>query len=117
MLLQLQKFNLKVQYNKGKEMFQADTLSRAHLTEVNTCDFARELEAVDHTASLAMPTAQLLRIKDIASMDPVMMALRDTILRGWPPSKSGISETSLLSRKILFSRGPNWLFLPVCGER
>ena len=59
MLLRLQKFNLEVQYKKGKEISLMDTLSKAHLTEVNMCDFAQELEAVDHTTSLAMPTAQL----------------------------------------------------------
>ena len=90
MLLRLQKFNLKVRYKKGKEMFLADTLSRAHLTEVHACSFAQELEEVDHTAVLAMPAAQLQRIKDIVTNDPVMTNLRDTIQRGWPPSKSGV---------------------------
>ena len=51
MLLRLQKYNLKVKYKKGKEMFLADT-----------------------------------------SSNPVMSTLRDTIQRGWPPSKSGIPE-------------------------
>jgi len=46
MLLHLQKFNL-----KGKEMFLADTLSRVHPTEVHLCNFAQELEEIDHAAS------------------------------------------------------------------
>ena len=37
MLLRLQKFNLKVGYQKGAEMFLADTLSRAPLGDVGPC--------------------------------------------------------------------------------
>ena len=56
MLLQLQKFNIKVRYKRSKIMFLADTRTRAHLAEVHVCS---ELENIDHTASLAMPTRQL----------------------------------------------------------
>ena len=50
------------------------------------------LQEVDHTTSLAMPAAQLQRVKDIATTDSVITALRDIIQRGWPNTKSGISE-------------------------
>ena len=93
MLLRLQKYNLKVKYKKGKEMFLADTLSRAYLTGVHVCSFSQELEVIDHTVSLAIPVAQLQRLKNVSSSDPVMRTLRDTIQRGWPPSKSGIPES------------------------
>jgi len=39
MLLRLQKYSLKVTYKKGSEMFLADTLSRAHLSEIHSCGF------------------------------------------------------------------------------
>ncbi len=68
-------------------MFLVDTLSRAHLTEVHACNFAQELEEVDHTAILAMLAAQLQRIKDIVTNNPVMTNLRDIIQT---PSKSGV---------------------------
>ena len=93
MLLRLQKFNIKVKYKKGKEMFLADTLSRAYLTGVHACKFSNELEDVDHTASLAIPAAQLQRLKEISASDPVMRALRDTIQGGWPPSRTGLPES------------------------
>ena len=73
-------------------MFLADTLSRAPLANVHTCNLAQELEEVDQTASLALPAIQLQRIQDIASADPVMTALRDTVRKGWPALKSGLSE-------------------------
>ena len=34
------KYNLKVKYKKGKEMFLADTLSQAYLTGVHVCSFS-----------------------------------------------------------------------------
>ena len=47
---------------------------------------------MDQTSSLALPAIQLQRIQDIASADPVMTALRDTVKKGWPALKSGLSE-------------------------
>jgi len=91
MLLRLQKFTLNVKYKRGKELFLADTLSRAPLTKVQACDLL-ELEEVDQTVSLAMPAAQVQHIQDIASTDHVMVILRDTIQKGWPATKSGLSE-------------------------
>ena len=92
MLLRLQKFSLQVKYKRGKEMYLADTLSRAYVGGVHACDFAQGLEKVDHSGALAVPPAQLQRIKDIATSDPVMTALRDTIRMGWPPTKSAVPE-------------------------
>ena len=54
MLLKLQKYNLQVKYKREEKMFLADTLSCAYLPEVNTCEFAQNLENVDHTSSLAL---------------------------------------------------------------
>ena len=93
MLLRLQKFNLKVKYKRGKEMYLADTLSRAPVIGVHACSFAEELESVDHTTSLAIPTAQLQRLKDMSFHDPVMTVLKETIQKGWPSSKSEVPES------------------------
>ena len=70
-------------------MFLADTLSRAHLAAVHVCG---ELENIEHMASPAMPTGQLECLGKVASAHPIMEALRNG-LRGWPPSKSGISRS------------------------
>ena len=32
-------------------MYIADTLSHAHLADISTCEFSRDLEGVDHTQS------------------------------------------------------------------
>ena len=54
MLLRLQKYVLNVTYLKGEKMLIADTLSRAHLPDVNASVFVRELEEVDHRANLSV---------------------------------------------------------------
>ena len=92
MLLKLQKFNLKVTYKNGKSMYLADTLSQAYLPEVHTCAFTEELKEVDHTLALAITADCLQQIKHVSSDDPVMKALRETILHGWPDNKSNVPE-------------------------
>lgn len=48
----LQKYSLRVTFQKGQDMFLVDTLSRAFLPDVNTCEFTKELEEMDHGAFL-----------------------------------------------------------------
>jgi len=79
MLLRLQKFNLKVGYKKGPNMFLADTLSRAHLAEVSACEFTLSLAEVDHTMNLAIPQGQLQELKEAAKQDTVLHAISGTI--------------------------------------
>ena len=43
MLLRLQRYSLNVHYKKGKEMFLADTFSRAFTPETNVTAFVQEL--------------------------------------------------------------------------
>ena len=95
MLLKLQKFSLKVTYKNGKSMYLADTLSRAYLPEEHTCAFTEELKEIDHTLGLAITEDRLQQIKHVSSDDPVLQALRETILRGWPESKSDVPECVL----------------------
>ena len=92
LLLWLQKFNLMVRYKKGSEMFLADTLNRAHLAEVNACEFALSLQAIYHTMDLAIPESQLQELKEVAEQDPVLQALSSTICQGSPASKSSLPE-------------------------
>ena len=79
MLLRLQKYNLQVKYKRGEKMFLADTLSRAYLPEVNTCEFAQNLENVNHTSSLALSDDRLQQLKHASANDPVLQVLRETI--------------------------------------
>ena len=64
-----------VTYIRGKEIFLADTLSRAHPPEVHVCDFSRRLETVNPADLLAMPIVQLNRFKQFSAGDPVLQVL------------------------------------------
>ena len=92
MLLQLQKYSLVVRYKKGTQMYLADTLSRAHLPEVQACELALEVAGIDHTSTLALPVERLHQLQHASADDPVLCELRKNILQGWPESKPGISE-------------------------
>ena len=92
MLLRLQKYSLNIKYKKGEKMFLADTLSRAYLPEVNTCDFVRQLEEVDHKESLPFTGARWEQIKHVSADDPVFQQLRKTIRCGWPASRAEVPE-------------------------
>ena len=93
MLLRLQKYSLYVFYKRGKEMYLADTLSRAYLQEVNALDLIPELEEIDHKQYLAVSEERLQQINHASADDPVLQQLRATICRGWPESKSDLPET------------------------
>lgn len=88
LLLQLQKYALLVRYKKGTQMYLADTLSRAFLTEETTVAEIQELELVDHTEFLAMGRQDLLQLKQTVTQDTSMQELWRTIQRGWPSTKA-----------------------------
>ena len=97
MLMKTQKYNLRINYKKGKEMFLADTLrhpSRAYLPEVNSCHFSQELEEIDHRISLSLPVSksQWQQIKHASADDPVLQQLWHTIQNGWPDSRKETPE-------------------------
>ena len=92
MLLRLQKYSLRLKYMKGKDMFLADTLSRAYLPEVNVCEFAHELEEVDHRIPLPVSDARWHPIKCTSADDPVFQKLRSVIQHGWPKNRSNLHQ-------------------------
>ena len=68
MMLQLQQYNLDVVYKPGSQMFVADHLSRAVLSETEPNDedvhiFALELETMDPLSSSHSRTASFSRIR------------------------------------------------------
>ena len=92
MLLKTQKYNLRINYKKGKGMFLADTLSRAYLPEVNSWHFSQELEDIDHRISLPVSKARWQQIKHASADDSVLQQLRHTVQNGWPDSRKETPE-------------------------
>jgi transposase InsO family protein len=92
MLLRLQKYSLQLKYKKGKDMFLADTLSRAYLPEINRCEFGQELEEIDHRIPLPVSDARWHQIKCASADDPVFQKLRSVIQHGWPKNRSNLDQ-------------------------
>lgn len=92
MLLNLQRYSLNVKYKKGKDLYLADTLSRAYLPEVNACEFSRELEEIDHRPWMPVREETWQQLQNAAADDPKQQTLRRVIMRGWPDSKADVPE-------------------------
>lgn len=92
MLLSLQRYSLSVKYKKGKDLYLADTPSRAYLPEVNACEFTRELEEIDHRPWMPVRDETWRQLKNAAVDDPVQQNLREVIKKGWPDSKADLPE-------------------------
>ena len=96
MVMQLQKYNLKVVYKRGTELYIADTLSRSYLSAPNQVDeeeqeFIRAVENVNMTKHLSISPERLQELQD----------LKKNIENGWPELtinsatiKSPISQTN-----------------------
>ena len=100
MLLRLQKFNLKVGYVKGSEMFLADTLSRAPLPSTDPpkhcCRPEHEevcrlnLESVNAAEFVRISSDGLKNIQCLTEADNQLQRLRMAVLREWPETKQEI---------------------------
>ena len=100
MLLRLQKFNLKVRYVKGSEMFLDDTISRAPLPSTDppkhcsrpeheeVCSLT--LESVNAAEFLRISSDGLKNIQRLTEADNQLQRLRMTVLRRWPETKQEI---------------------------
>ena len=106
-------------------MLIADTLSRAHLPDVNASVSVRELEEVDHRANLPWSDARWQQVTHASANDPVLKQLRDVIQDGWPESKSDVSEClrpyfdlrdELVVHDVLVFNGPR-LVVPTCMRK
>ena len=91
MMLRLQKYDLKVTYKKGSEMYLADTLSRAFVQSSAVKDTRGDAEK--DTESIIMvqylPVSEMTQniIRTATESDPVMKELKTTIREGWPENK------------------------------
>jgi len=90
MLLKQQKYSLDVTYLKGEKMLVPDTLSCAHLPEVNSCIFVRKPEEVDHRANLPASDERWQQLTHVSADDPVLKQLRTVIQCGRPERKSDV---------------------------
>lgn len=82
MILKLHKFNLTLTYKRGKQLYLADTLSRAPRT-VTTEDLKDEDEFEVMTVQL-ISVNRLQELKEHTEKDSSLQSLYNTIKHGWP---------------------------------
>ena len=90
MRLQLQRFDFHLVYKPGKELFIADTLSRAPSPRLFKDDVAAECEEqVHHVVNSVAPAESTRhRYADATLKDPTLQLLQSVIKAGWPDHRS-----------------------------
>ena len=100
MLLRIQRYNLKVVYTKGSELYIADTLSRASLPSSDHaqqphneyifsigCDIAANYES-EWIPNISRQ--RLTQIQNLTNNDETLQTLKTTILIGWPETREQV---------------------------
>ncbi|CAC5404986.1 unnamed protein product [Mytilus coruscus] len=91
MLLRLEKYDIILQYRPGKEMYLADTLSRAYLKE--TLDItADEKESINMIDDLPISDERNFELQEHTRNDEQMQELKEIIQEGWPINKWNVSS-------------------------
>ena len=95
MMLRLQRYNLDVIYKPGPQMYIADHLSRASMSDSGTPDkefqvFALELEGIGPLSTIKISSERLAQLQKATEQDPVMQTLKTTILMGWPTERDEV---------------------------
>ena len=95
MMMQLQKYNLRVVYKRGSEMYIADTLSTAYLSAPNQVseeepEFVRAVENVKMTKHLSISPERLQEIQEKIRDDVTLQDLKKNIKNGWPDQRSKV---------------------------
>ena len=89
MLVRALAYDIKVQYLKGKDMFLADTLSRASLPYTSVND-QEEFETINALKYLVMPDVRIREIRQHTNDDLALQLLKQTIQEGWPDHQSAL---------------------------
>lgn len=95
MLLQLQPYQITLQYKPGKELYLADTLSRAQLDATDDHVVSDEdLTAQVHVVMSNLPVSEqkLQEIRDETQQDATLKELLRTIRVGWPKRPGQVSD-------------------------
>ena len=95
MLLNLQSYDVEIKYRPGKELYLADTLSRAHLSNCKSEEETLDLDyqAISMISTLPVSDDQLKEIKEETKNDEIMLTLVKIINQGWPSHKDLLASS------------------------
>ncbi|XP_060084332.1 uncharacterized protein K02A2.6-like [Ylistrum balloti] len=91
LLLTLQKYNLDVIFKPGKEMFIADTFSRAYLPD-SADDLVPDLSVNVVSAYLPLSPEKYIEFQKETANDHELPILQDVVLEGWPSDKREVPQ-------------------------
>ena len=104
MLLRLQKYNLNVTYTRGKDLYIADTLSRA-TPEFHMQKPSKLVEEIAHIQQAEwirkVTDSRLNQIRDLTNKDENLQSLKTVILSGWLNTKEDVPIPIRLLRQII----------------
>ncbi len=83
-MLKLQRYHLNVIYKRGRELYVADALSRAHLPSTDTPEAIEDYDVLALEGVLS--SRRIEELKQTTQADALCKRLMDTILTGWPDS-------------------------------
>ena len=95
MLMRALAYDIEVSYLNGKEMYLADTLSRAHLPRPSDCG-QEEFETIHALSFLVMPEEKIHEIRRYTGKDNSLQQLKRITQEGWPSDQSSLPPSSLL---------------------
>ena len=86
MIMTVQKYPLVVQYQPGKELVIADTLSRAFVPEIDDKLIPKEFE-VNVLQTLPISEAYQTKFEQESLQDPALQQVKFMVQNGWPENK------------------------------
>ena len=89
LMLRLQHYDVEIKYKPGKEMFVADTLSRAYISDHQQSDVEKEVESIHTVNHLAISQE---RPAEIQKETLSLQRLKETIIKGWLNNKAKVAE-------------------------
>jgi hypothetical protein len=95
MLLQLQKYDIRLQYTPGKEMYIAYSLSRAYLKDLPN-DNESDIEGVNMLSDLPISEQRISEIQQYMLNDEQMQELKEVIQNGWPNRKYDVPPSAMI---------------------
>ncbi|CAC5394823.1 unnamed protein product [Mytilus coruscus] len=94
MPLRLQKYDIIMQYRPGKEMYLADTLSRAYLKETSDTSITTdEIESINMVDELPISEERISELQEHTKNDLQMQELKEVIREGWPINKWNVPSS------------------------
>lgn len=91
LLLRLSHYDVDIVYKPGREMYLADTLSRAYLQTSDRSKIETETECINMLDFLPVSKVTLKEIQTATTKAHTCQVLRELITNGWPEAKSNLT--------------------------